>query len=360
MRARKVKNYIYLLLIIFTFLFGVSGCELPKVPSLFPSLSLYVLIGNNQEGEAETTLTQPIVVQVISENSFPVEGIRVLFFAEPGNGSANPNSGITDSLGRAETVWTLGDKVGRQFLRAEIADTNLDSLRIEADALKVCPGSILYRGETYPTRLLDTILSDGRRIRQCWLRKNLAVADTTLSTSDNGGTSQNPIPSDNIIERFCFLGELDNCTAYGGYYNWDEAMQGSREEKAQGICPEGWHIPSDEEWMDLERILGVTEEELSSFEFERAGGLADQVIIGAELGLDFPLGGSIQGKQNGENNSTVDSEGRRAVYWSSTFVEENGIINPIIRYFYAADLKGCIYRKKTTVLISTPIRCIQD
>ncbi|MCK5839899.1 MAG: hypothetical protein KAG99_08620, partial [Bacteroidales bacterium] len=27
-------------------------------------------------------------------------------------------------------------------------------------------------------------------------------------------------------------------------------------EGAQGICPSGWHIPTDAEWTDLENYLG--------------------------------------------------------------------------------------------------------
>jgi len=43
---------------------------------------------------------------------------------------------------------------------------------------------------------------------------------------------------------------------YGKLYTWDAAMNYSTIEKAQGICPDGWHIPSDEEWTELGNILG--------------------------------------------------------------------------------------------------------
>ena len=29
----------------------------------------------------------------------------------------------------------------------------------------------------------------------------------------------------------------------------------------KGICPEGWHLPSDEEWKQLEMFLGMTRQQ---------------------------------------------------------------------------------------------------
>ncbi len=43
---------------------------------------------------------------------------------------------------------------------------------------------------------------------------------------------------------------------YGKLYTWDAAMNYSNSEKAQGACPNGWHIPSDEEWSILGEFLG--------------------------------------------------------------------------------------------------------
>jgi len=80
---------------------------------------------------------------------------------------------------------------------------------------------------------------------QCWMAKNLnigvIVAEATGSASNNL-----------IIEKFCFEDNPFNCNGYGGLYNWDEMMQYSNLEGAQGICPSGWHLPTDNEWKILE------------------------------------------------------------------------------------------------------------
>ncbi len=45
------------------------------------------------------------------------------------------------------------------------------------------------------------------------------------------------------------------CEASGRYYPWVTALQGSTEESTQGICPEGWHIPSSSEWDILSSVV---------------------------------------------------------------------------------------------------------
>lgn len=64
----------------------------------------------------------------------------------------------------------------------------------------------------------------------------------------------------------CYNNEEKNCETYGRLYNWTTAMDitGSyyntasytAYEKHRGICPIGWHIPSNEEWDVLVKHAG--------------------------------------------------------------------------------------------------------
>ena len=54
------------------------------------------------------------------------------------------------------------------------------------------------------------------------------------------------------MEKYCYNNEPDSCTKYGGLYQWDEMMQYTTQQGVQGICPPGWHLPTDEEWKVLE------------------------------------------------------------------------------------------------------------
>ena len=55
-----------------------------------------------------------------------------------------------------------------------------------------------------------------------------------------------------IMEKYCYNNQPDSCTKYGGLYVWNEMMQYTTVQGAQGICPPGWHLTTDEEWKVLE------------------------------------------------------------------------------------------------------------
>jgi uncharacterized protein (TIGR02145 family) len=57
--------------------------------------------------------------------------------------------------------------------------------------------------------------------------------------------------------KYCYGSQSANCTVYGGLYTWTSAMNGSTSEKAKGLCPTGWHIPSITEWQTLFDYYGT-------------------------------------------------------------------------------------------------------
>ena len=80
---------------------------------------------------------------------------------------------------------------------------------------------------------------------QCWLKENM-----NIGTRINGG--YNAQSNNGIIEKFCYDDDPNNCSTYGGLYEWNEAMQYATNSGAQGICPNGWHIPTESEVQILE------------------------------------------------------------------------------------------------------------
>ena len=93
-------------------------------------------------------------------------------------------------------------------------------------------------GKTYNTVLIGT---------QCWFAQNL-----NIGTRINGTIEQT---NNSIIEKYCHNDLESNCDVYGGLYQWDEAMQYSTTEGVKGICPTGWHLPTDAEWCSLTQFL---------------------------------------------------------------------------------------------------------
>lgn len=60
-----------------------------------------------------------------------------------------------------------------------------------------------------------------------------------------------------------------NVPAYGYLYNWAAVMHGAESSDAnpsgvQGICPKGWHVPSDAEWTQLTDYMATRPEYMSS------------------------------------------------------------------------------------------------
>jgi uncharacterized protein (TIGR02145 family) len=46
-----------------------------------------------------------------------------------------------------------------------------------------------------------------------------------------------------------------SCDTYGKLYQWSAAMNEETDEKAQGICPDGWHIPNQTEMLEFISFL---------------------------------------------------------------------------------------------------------
>jgi uncharacterized protein (TIGR02145 family) len=104
----------------------------------------------------------------------------------------------------------------------------------------ICGASkVKYGGKDYNTVLIGN---------QCWLKENLDIG--TMISSEIHSTNNS------IIEKYCYDNLTANCDIYGGLYQWDEVMQYVQTEGAQGICPEGWHIPTLAEFQTLSSTVG--------------------------------------------------------------------------------------------------------
>jgi uncharacterized protein (TIGR02145 family) len=78
---------------------------------------------------------------------------------------------------------------------------------------------------------------------QCWMTSNLNYGAMIMSSAHQ---RDNCIP-----EKYCFNDLASNCQLGSIYYQWDEIMQYNDMQESQGLCPPGWHIPSESEWNTL-------------------------------------------------------------------------------------------------------------
>jgi len=113
--------------------------------------------------------------------------------------------------------------------------------RVFVTVPKSCSGieDVYYAGRIYTTVQIGI---------QCWMRQSLDVGEMiplSQTPSDNG-----------IIEKYCFDDDPENCRIFGALYRWDEIMNYSSEQRGQGICPPGWHVPNNLDWNLLISYLG--------------------------------------------------------------------------------------------------------
>lgn len=112
---------------------------------------------------------------------------------------------------------------------------------------------VLAQNEDFRCGSLLTDRRDGRDYKtvqigsQCWMAENLNIGDRISTVKDQR--------DNNIIEKHCYDNDDHYCGIYGGLYQWDEVMQYDTTEGTQGICPDGWHVPSDSEWCRLVTFL---------------------------------------------------------------------------------------------------------
>ena len=79
----------------------------------------------------------------------------------------------------------------------------------------------------------------------------------------------------------CYGDAVSNCAIYGRLYDWETAMKlpgcnstscaSKINANHQGICPDGWHIPSNADWDKLMRYVDGTSGTESPYDSPTAG-----------------------------------------------------------------------------------------
>ena len=109
-----------------------------------------------------------------------------------------------------------------------------------------CPGSPTV------TDIDNNIYNTVQLGNQCWMKENLR----TTRYADGTAILMGPGLSTTVPYRYAPDNETNNVAFYGYLYNWAAVMHGANSSSnnpsgVQGICPNGWHVPSDAEWAQL-------------------------------------------------------------------------------------------------------------
>lgn len=205
-----------------------------------------------------------------------------------------------------------------------------------------CGMPVYHLGQNYNTVQIGS---------QCWMSENMNAGlpiDDTYQQTDNDS-----------IEKYCYENEPDSCVKYGGLYQWGELMQYVTDSAAQGICPEGWHIPTDYEWRVLEGTV------------DSQYGVGDPVWLNSSWrGFDVAkklksqTGWYDNGNGTDEYNFSMIPAGHRgnyfalilkeSGYWTSSTISQYSWLRQI---FWSDDRSS---RGFTTRSTAYSVRCLMD
>jgi uncharacterized protein (TIGR02145 family) len=127
--------------------------------------------------------------------------------------------------------------------------TNFNPSATEDDGSCVMPGpaqcggasTVTFDGHTY------ALVGIGS---QCWFKENLRSDNYRNGDAIHGNLTNSQWASTGTGAQAVYNNDPANLTAHGRLYNWYAVND------ARGLCPMGFHVPSDEEWTVLENALG--------------------------------------------------------------------------------------------------------
>ncbi len=99
---------------------------------------------------------------------------------------------------------------------------------------------------------------------QIWMAENLNVQEHTYGASTCPRVAG--FTPSHILNYDIF------CSMYGRLYSFHAIVDGANlniHYRVQGLCPDGWYIPRDDDWLELEMFLGMSEEKANKIAEER-------------------------------------------------------------------------------------------
>jgi len=218
------------------------------------------------------------------------------------------------SVGQYEDGQNLNFAIPGSYVKLLLNHINSSTLSISKLNNKFGSFTDNQNRETYKTVRIGS---------QVWMAENLK------STKFNDGTFIPIVIDDSIWSHlsspaYCWYNndEVNYKSTYGAMYNWYAVKTGK-------LCPLGWHVPSDEEWKELEIYLGMPPQQTNNFGTrgtDEGGKLKETDTIhwqypntGATNKSGFtalPGGGRVK-------NGTFNTSGYSSSWWSSSEFSPN-------------------------------------
>jgi len=188
-------------------------------------------------------------------------------------------------------------------------------------ALTGCEGvetGVTYNGYTYEVVEIGD---------QCWFAENLRTTEYNdgepiALVEDSGDWHQMCSVTGDCDPFYCWYeNDIDNRDDFGALYNQHVVF-------TEKLCPEGWIVPSDDDWKELEIFLGMSEIEADNIQWrgtnegsKLAGDTSDNLWEDDVLiqNPEFDSSGfvGLPGGSRGSDGSFDDNVGDMGLWWSS-------------------------------------------
>ena len=309
-------------------------------------------------GNVTNNGTSPVIARGVCWSTSQNPVFNSITHTSDGGGTGSFTSSITGLTAnttyyvRAYVTYSAGTVYGNEVCFMTPAQS------LPEDGLP-CPNAATvtdYDGNTYNTVRIGS---------QCWMQENLR----TTHYSNGVSIAVDSVLSYTTTYRYYPNNDSSNVSTYGYLYNWSAVMNGavssnSNPSGVQGICPNGWHVPSWSEWMQLRdyvRSQNIYQCNNSSNNNGKA--------LSSTIGWENSTIECSVGFNPGENNATGFSAlpagwwvlsgaagfGVRAFFWSTTenysYSASSSVLGNIFNYFTGDD---------TEKDHGASVRCLKD
>ena len=177
-------------------------------------------------------------------------------------------------------------------------------------------------GNTYKTVIIGT---------QEWMAENLNVGH--YRNGDTIPQKQDILFWDNFTKgAWCYFDDNQkNGKIYGKLYNWYTVND------PRGLAPEGWHIPTDEEWTKLTYYLGGE---------AKAGGKLKAITLWDSTSTETTNESGFSALPGGcrDNNGSFDKVGKGGCFWTSSGYGDDFAWNRYLYFDYSGVSRGVYFK----------------
>jgi uncharacterized protein (TIGR02145 family) len=202
---------------------------------------------------------------------------------------------------------------------------------------------------------------------QTWMEENIRTtryADGTFIPLVTDNTKWTDFDDNNTDKGYCWYNNdsARYANTYGALYNFAAATNSDSSSSiigAQGVCPSGWHLPSDQEWKVLEMYIGMSQAEADTMDWR---GTNEGTLLKATNrwkndgnGSDNHGFSALPGGSRTCIDGSYDYNGNTGYWWSSSESSNSTAYLRILESIYP-EIRRVIYYKS----YGFSVRCIKD